>query len=126
MERSDGQLKWGSVSKRINLTGENIALKSVVEALLLRVVSEFKDEFLGHAKCMVQAESETYFASTTGLPPIVEWKPQPEKRKTSTVMIEATYIYLQNDSVNGLGTVLDKVIEELEAEYQISAETRNH
>ena len=84
-------MKWQSFSRSFDLTTPQP--HQFIDELLLSVVQAFQNHFVGHAKCRVKTKGLSYFASTTGIPPVVEWKPNPIAQP-STINVEAVWIFM--------------------------------
>jgi hypothetical protein len=110
-------LKWQNYSSTFDFRTAHP--REFVDDLLLSVVGLFGGNFIGHAKCIVTSNDRQYFASTTGLPPIVEWTPILSDTSVSGYRVEAVWIFL-----TGWGPVpedehVNEALEKVAARYRI-------
>jgi hypothetical protein len=93
MERGGFLVKWQNFSLQFDFAAP-AGFKGFIEDMLLSVTGAFGSEFLGHAKCIVKTEGKSYFASTTALPPVVDWKPVPAGEVHVRGSVEAVWIFI--------------------------------
>ncbi len=89
-------MKWRSYSLSFDFNATS-GYKEFIEELLLSVTGAFGGGFLGHAKSIVKAGGKSCFASTTAIPPVVEWKPPAFESGEISGSAEAVWIFIAWD-----------------------------
>lgn len=124
-EDSEGSLEFGKLSVCLLIKSCPISLKQMLHLLLLGVVKRLGEEALGHAKAIAYLPQGSIYASTTGVPPVVNFKETGSLEIGETeFQVDAVYIFT-GVSQQKLAEAFEHILDQLK-ESQVDLERRDH
>lgn len=122
---SEGRLEFGKLSVSLSVKDCPISLKQMLRLLLLGVVKRLGEEALGHAKAIARLPQGSIYASTTGVPPVVNFKETGSLEiGEAEFQVDAVYIFTAV-SQQKLAKAFKHILNQLK-ELQVDLERRDH